>query len=494
MRASWTIGLVIAVCAGCDGTPVTVTDGGVDAGAGDAGGLLVPGRYAFDSRFTPGMSSVGYAGQSARHVLIADLTSFVGSMTAAIDSGTFEPTADGDVVERLDYYFRLPAADRAADPFRLTTDPAPLQSTYGELSGSAFLLEKHSGTHTAADHRNWATEFVGFSAASTLDDAGGDVSNPTGLVDAIFATLEDNALARAAGTPRPSPIDPAQQLPVHVTAEGVDLQQLLQKFLLGAIAFHQAADDYLDDPGLMADNVEPRSTGAPDTALEHGWDEGFGYFGAARDYGDYPLADLAGSVTYRDTNTDSSIDLLTEHNYGASINAAKRDSGSAETARTDFRGQAWSAFRTGRAIITQAGGALSTEQMTALREQRDLAIGAWEAAIAATVVHYINDVLRFMGEYGTPAYTHARFLEHAKAWSELKGFALYFQLNPRSPVSQSQFVMLHQLLGDAPVLPAAGEPAADAYRVALRQARAILGAAFAFDAANLGDDAGEGGW
>ena len=36
-------------------------------------------------------------------------------------------------------------------------------------------------------------------------------------------------------------------LPVHITAEGLDLQQLTQKFLLGAVNFSQGTDDYLDD-------------------------------------------------------------------------------------------------------------------------------------------------------------------------------------------------------------------------------------------------------
>ncbi|MCA9607071.1 MAG: hypothetical protein KC619_15805, partial [Myxococcales bacterium] len=193
-----------------------------------------------------------------------------------------------------------------------------------------------------------------------------------------------------------------------------------------------------------------------------------------------------------DFDGDGSIDLGTEYNFGASVNAAKRDAGS--TAPTDFMGQAWTAFRTGRALITRAGGALDDASATALREQRDLAVGAWEAAIAATVVHYVNEVLQVMEDFGTDAYDHERFLAHAKAWSELKGFGLLFQFNPRSPMSREQFASFHALIGDRPVLPAEGADAAVAYRAALRDARAILGTAYGFDPANLGDDAGAGGW
>jgi hypothetical protein len=76
----------------------------------------------------------------------------------------------------------------------------------------------------------------------------------------------------------------------------------------------------------------------------------------------------------------------------------------------------------------------------------------------------------------------------------MKGFALMFQFNPRSPLGRDQFVQMHTLFGDSPVLPAEGTPAADDYRAALREARSMLGTAYGFDTANLGDDAGENGW
>ncbi len=477
------------------GDAATADGGGADAGDVDAGpgGLTVPEDYAFESRFEAGASSVSYSGQSARHVLINDLNAYVGGLTGAIDSGSLDP-AETVVVASFEYFFSLPAADRAADPIRTTTDPAADQATYGDLSSSAFLLEKLAGNDPSTDHVDWSTAFTGWSDDS-LAAHGGAIDSPTGFVRAIFETLEANAIARGTGVARNSPVDTPAALPVHVTETGVDLQQLLQKFLLGALAFHQAADDYLDDDvtdkGLLSDNTAQSGT-SPYTALEHAWDEGFGYFGASRYYGDFTAASLSAGPVYLDRDTSGGIDLFSEYNFGASVNAAKRDAGA--TVATDFMGQAWTAFRTGRAIIAQAGGPLDDTQQAALREQRDLALGAWEAAIAATVVHYINDVLAIMEDFGTAAYDHDRFLAHAKAWSELKGFGLMFQFNPRSPVTDAQFAMFHTLVGDRPVLPADGDAAAAAYRMALRDARAILGTAYGFDAANLGDDVGAGGW
>jgi hypothetical protein len=76
----------------------------------------------------------------------------------------------------------------------------------------------------------------------------------------------------------------------------------------------------------------------------------------------------------------------------------------------------------------------------------------------------------------------------------MKGFALSFQFNPRSPLTDAQFEELHGLMGAAPVLLHADQAYRDAYAADLRQARTLLGEVYDFDAANLGDDLGEGGW
>lgn len=252
-------------------------DSGTDVDAGP-GELVVPDTYAFESRFSAGESSIRHTGQTARHLLISDLKDYVGGLTAEVDGG-FSPAADGDVTARLEYFFSLDGGDRADDPFRLSTDPAALQSTYGDIS-SANLIDKVAGNDSSTDHRDWSTEFAGWSDASIAAHGGG-IDSPTNLVRAFFETLEENAIDRAAGRDRLSPA--LQPLPVHVTESGLDLQQLTEKFLLGALAFSQAADDYTDDDtdgkGLLVDNTMPASDGAPYTALEHVWDEAWGYYG-----------------------------------------------------------------------------------------------------------------------------------------------------------------------------------------------------------------------
>ena len=64
---------------------------------------------------------------------------------------------------------------------------------------------------------------------------------------------------------------------------GYDWAQLISKFTMGAMAYSQAVDNYLDEK-LEADtkpNNKPYKDGTAYTGKEHVWDEGFGYFGAA---------------------------------------------------------------------------------------------------------------------------------------------------------------------------------------------------------------------
>ena len=293
-----------------------------------------------------------------------------------------------------------------------------------------------------------------------------------------------------------------------MTAEGRDLRQLIQKFLLGAVAFHQAVDDYLDE-GLESDNTQPEGD-APYTTLEHAWDEAFGYFGASRDYGDYTDEEVVGCENncgsqvrngygrgFHDTDGDGQISFLSEVNLGVSVNAAKRDLGSHPSSPTDFSGTAFDAFVRGRRLIARAKGPLNNHDFRELYAIRDQIVGTWEAALAATAVHYINETLRASRQLLEMDAAYS-FSDHAKVWSELKGFSLGLQFNPRSPLSNRSFVQFHELVGDRPVVVAAGE-AVDThalvdYMQALRQARLLLRDAYAFSEANMGDVNGEGGW
>jgi hypothetical protein len=164
------------------------------------------------------------------------------------------------------------------------------------------------------------------------------------------------------------------------------------------------------------------------------------------------------------------------------VNAAKRDLGSADLSPTDYTTDAWEGFTLGRQLLADtAGSDLTSDEMDELKGYRDQAIGAWEKAIASTAVHYINDTLQDLNADTLNA------ADLAKHWSELKGFALGFQFNPNSPMSDADFVKFHELIGDAPSLDSS-------YPADLVEARGMLQAAYNFDATNMGDANGENGW
>ena len=309
---------------------------------------------------------------------------------------------------------------------------------------------------------------------------------PENLVDTWVGMLDDQAVLFAAGNSQ----DPwGNAVPgVHVTPQGHDLQQVIQKFTRMAIAFGQGADDYLDDDtegkGLMATHATA-ADGKDYSALEHAWDEGFQCFGANTTYIQWSDAEnKAGSA---DVDGDGKIDLKTELNFGHSVNAAKRDIGSNDV--MDYTKAAWDGFAKGRQLLANTEGELTDAQMDALKAHHDMALDAWEKAVAATVVHYINDTLQDMGKMGTSDYS---FSDHAKHWSEMKGFALGLQFNRFSPLSDADFGTLHNYMGTQPVLEGTTELAA--YKQALLDARDLLQSSYDFDATLMGDDNGENGW
>ncbi|MBT8495100.1 MAG: DUF4856 domain-containing protein [Deltaproteobacteria bacterium] len=450
--------LLIAACALC--------------ACGDDGGLTVPDSYQFDSRYDDSQSSVGYTGQTLRHVLIADLNRQIDGLTARVDDAvTNGPLlAAGDVTGSLLFYYEFDSSVGGDVAIQMTADTPFMQTTYSEISTGKNLVGKIAGNDSVTDHRDWSTDFVGFDAAT-----------PDALVRAWFAELETAALNRQGGT---IPTDPNgnQIQSVYVTADGRDLEQLTQKFLLGAVALSQGLDDYLDDDvegkGLLAANT--RDDDAPYTVLEHQWDEGFGYFGASRFFLDMSDDEIADGLA-TDGNGDNLIDLRAEYNFGVSVNAAKRDRGSDESARTDFTREGFEAFLRGRALIANMDETPSARDIDELREQRDIIARVWLSSIAATAIHYVNDTLADMDDFGTADYS---FADHAKHWSELKGFLLGLQFAPQSPLPRDKFVELDLLVGTAPVLSSASAQDIADYRAALLQVRDDLTTAFEFESIN----------
>jgi hypothetical protein len=355
---------------------------------------------------------------------------------------------------------------------------------HGDL-GCNNLKDKFAGNDVATDHKDWSSEFVGWTDWDLLE--GADTNTPEGLLQAFIATVAKQAVDRVNGGEVCEPgSNPCVKLPVHLMATGHDLQQLVQKLLLGAVTYSQGTDDYLgsdvEDKGLRSSNA--KDADKPYSKLGHAWDEAFGYFGASREYGkfsDEEIASTGGREDWQgvhDTNGDGKIDFRSEINVALSVNAAKRDLGGASTnSPTDFTRQAFENFVAGRVLILAAGDTLTAGELTQLEVHRDAIVAAWEGALAATVIHYVNAVVADMDKMGTPDYGYA---SHAKHWSELKGFGLGLQFNPHGK-SLDVFGDFHMKVGDSPVLATATQPERDDYKATLLAARDALGAAMSFD-------------
>lgn len=439
--------------------------------------------YAFPSKFVDGEDSVSYSGQVARHAIIAQLNTYISSQLEQ-DLNSQKFTTEAEVLAKLQAYYE------PADTTLANVDVAAIldadinfienseQTDINAISSGKNLAGKIAGNDPTGQHKDWTAgdTFVGFDA----EFMGSFENTPEGLLLALFDKLAKNSIEFYTFGVLPSP---------YITADGQDLKQLIQKFLLMSVAFSQGTDDYLDDDtegkGLLSSHMQDGDSAY--SSLEHQWDEGFGYFGAARNYLDYSDEEIAGkggregwSNGYYDINQDGKIDLNSEYNFGNSTNAAKRDLGSKLTeedeSKTNYTQDAMQSFLNGRALLNEtAGTTLTAEQMTELQGYRDSAVLAWEQSVAATVVHYINDTHADVSVLGTGEFNLS---DAAKHWSELKGFFLGLQFNPRSPLSDADFATVNALIGDKP---ATTEAEKEAYLADLIEARDILQAAYSFD-------------
>ena len=167
---------------------------------------------------------------------------------------------------------------------------------------------------------------------------------------------------------------------------GLDLGQMTQKVMWGAIAYWQGTSKYMskipNDDNTMSDD------GDPYTAMEHHWDESFGYFGAARDYNTGYSDDTDRKTDpYNDSNGDGLIDFKTEYNMGWAVTAAKRDLVDGVSVDYDFTKTIFDAYLEGRTLI------YNQAPLDEILVQRDIILNTWEKVVAAVSIHYINDTM-----------------------------------------------------------------------------------------------------
>ena len=211
-------------------------------------------------------------------------------------------------------------------------------------------------------------------------------------------------------------------------AHGYDYAQLVSKFTMGAVFYHQACDNYLDEK-LEADNKpndKPYKKGKHYTGKEHSWDEGFGYWGAAA-HGATLSAKQNYNITKKkdmvsaDANGDGVVNLKSEMNYAHAYYASSFDKGG----KTDYYNTITKAFIDGREMIANANGeALSDSERSALKGKARVICSNWERVIAEAVFKYAGSVYSDLEKLKAAPGDAKLFRKYVKHWGELKGFAL----------------------------------------------------------------------
>ena len=376
---------------GCEDEEVADNDSGTTA-------LETPAEFVFESRFEEhaGESSVSYSGQVVRNLLVNDIKTQIGT-----DAGS------GDATTLLS----MMAND---DPNRMiltSTTPSSMQTKYHDIS-----------TRHLNDRLDAVSDYIlpGYEM-----NAG----------DAISAWITD-AVTNG-----------------KTNADGIRLDQMVQKTLWGAVAYWQGTSKYMskipNDDNTMSDD------GDPYTAMEHHWDESFGYFGAARDYNTGYSDDNARKTTQNDSNGDGSIDFKTEFNSGWGITAAKRDLVDGVSVDYDFTGTIMNAYLEGRTLI------YNQAPLDEILVQRDIILNTWEKVVAAVTIHYVNDVAADMAAL-YPADSNAGPLSDLSAdlnnhWGEMRGYANGLLYNDFKVISDSNLNTILTTMGTSPVYPEDGE-------------------------------------
>ena len=390
---------------GCsEDSVVTPSDGG-----GDTTTLDVPQTYDFESRFTTGESSVAYTGQIVRNVLIQDLKSLAG------DPKSTE-------AQLLDLYTNNSGNGSAASIIN-----PELQDTWDDFNGNTSRLENKIASDV----------LLGYGLT------------PDAQMKVWFAEVPSLEAHTDGSSTR------------YVRTDGLELNQMIGKGLLGVVAYYQGTSVYMSK--IDTDDNSVSDDGDPYTAMEHHWDESFGYFGAARDYNTY--ADDAARKSSFDSNADGSIDYLTEYNFDWATYAAKRDIDCAGTCATDndFTKTIMDAYLTGRALIANEGA------LTDIQAQRTIIVNAWEKIIAANIIHYANSVVSKIDSNSSILH----------AWAEMRAFAMALQYNDYKLISDSVLSSIIEDMGDVP------PSDTSTYSTKLTSIVTALQTAYQFDDANI---------
>ena len=357
--------------------------------------------------------STSYTGQVARHVLHNSLKKLAGK-----GNGNPNPELKATM---MSYYSSKDAGRKIIDP----------------TSKGEFKVKQ-----TMVDEISKGKNLKGKTYKGLVNGFPGQMSGPE-----VFEFLIDKASSSNKG------FDPVT---------GYNYPQLISKFMMGAVFYSQAVDNYLDEK-MGADNKpnnKPYKKGAHYTGKEHSWDEAFGYFGAPahamalnakQAYGIAKRKD----IKVADANGDGVVDLKTEMTFAHAYYAADSDK-----AGTKYMHTIVDAFIKGRQLIRDADGvALSDQQRAQLMSYVKVIKTNWEKVIAEAAFKYAGSCYKDLEKLRTIVESNGNaskaFAAYGKHWGELKGFLMALETSGRSLGEAG--VRMNRLVGYGPVLLGGGQ-------------------------------------
>lgn len=174
---------------------------------------------------------------------------------------------------------------------------------------------------------------------------------------------------------------------ILVDEKGREFGQLIEKGMMGSVFYHQIFNVYLTDDRIGEDVENVELDGDNNyTAMEHHWDEAFGYWDPPLDFTS-PWPESRGDEDRFWSHYSNTVDNVADGQLGT--NAIIMN-----------------AFKEGRAAIVN-------NDSDTKYEQRDILYEYLELVAAATAVHYINNTLAHLDEGNTGEALHTL----SEAWA-----------------------------------------------------------------------------
>lgn len=183
---------------------------------------------------------------------------------------------------------------------------------------------------------------------------------------------------------------------------GLEITQILEKGIMGGVFYYQALGYYLTDDQIGATVDNSTVVSGEGTAMEHHWDEAFGYLGVPIDF---------------PTNTTG---IVYWGKYSNTVNSV-----------LNTNTTLMNAFLLGRFSI-------SNGDMTTKFTQRDIIRSNWEKVCVASAIHYYNEALN--------NFTDDALRNHTL--SEALAFLRCLKYSPVKLITNSEIVQIEAIIGN----------------------------------------------